>query len=643
MRPEDLSRFVTLSDPRIHPDGSRVAFVVSRMNLDDDRYDRQIWIWDGEEARPFTHGPGDARPRWSPDGSRLAFIRTGPGKEDRPQVAVMPVTGGEAAVVTDFALGASEAEWSPDGSSLAVVGVSWTEDWSDVEDEERARKPRRIGHFGYRFDDAGYLFDKTTNVYLVDPAGGEPTRLTTGEYRNAAVAWRPDGSAVGFISARHERRSMDGAYQVYEAATDGSGETPLTDLGGWALLSYAPDGTPHLIGIEDPASYPAIYRVWRVDENGPVELASQIDRNFAPPAPPVSPAGPQWIGADRFLSALEDRGRIRVVTVAGDGSVTDFIGGDRLITGASPRPDGSAVAFVATTFTDPGELYWWEDGEERVLTSMNEAFRSEVPLVEPVAFTAVNDGVEIDAWALLPEGDGAVPLLLNIHGGPATQYGYGFFDEFQVYAGAGYGVVACNPRGSSGRGLDFVRTPVGRWHEERSPDLRDILTVVDEALDRFDRLDADRMGIMGGSYGGLMTVKILGVDDRWKSAVPERGLYSFMSFAGTSDIAHSFPRRYLGDWSYDDWEILWQSSPLRVAHRITTPCLIIHAEGDWRCPIEQAEQLHSVLLGVGTEAEMLRFPGASHELSRSGKPKWRKERFEAIVEWHDRHLTDVTT
>jgi dipeptidyl aminopeptidase/acylaminoacyl peptidase len=239
---------------------------------------------------------------------------------------------------------------------------------------------------------------------------------------------------------------------------------------------------------------------------------------------------------------------------------------------------------------------------------------------------------------LLPAGDEPVAALLNIHGGPATQYGFGFFDEFQVYAGAGYGVVACNPRGSSGRGRDFVRTPVGRWGEERSPDLEDVLAVLDAALARFPRLDADRLGIMGGSYGGFMTAKILGVDDRFRSAVPERGLYAFTSFVGTSDIGPRFPRMYIGDVEPGEIDALWQASPLSRAHRITTPSLILHSEADYRCPIEQGEQLFAVLVANGVEVEMLRFPGSSHELSRSGKPTYRKQRFEAILEWHGRHM-----
>jgi dipeptidyl aminopeptidase/acylaminoacyl peptidase len=235
-----------------------------------------------------------------------------------------------------------------------------------------------------------------------------------------------------------------------------------------------------------------------------------------------------------------------------------------------------------------------------------------------------------------------VPVLLNIHGGPATQYGWGYFDEFQEYAAAGFAVVACNPRGSSGRGTEFVRTPVGRWGDDRPPDLEGVLAVLDAAVARFDRLDANRMGVMGGSYGGFLTARIVAVDDRFRSAVPERGLYSFTSFAGTSDIGFRFPRMYLGHWKYDDWTSLWEASPLSRAHQITTPCLVIHSENDFRCPIEQGEQLFSVLVDNGVEAEMLRFPESSHELSRSGKPKYRRERFDAIIDWHRRYL-DVTT
>ncbi|NQV05249.1 S9 family peptidase [bacterium] len=640
MRAQDLGRFSTVTDPNLHPDGVRIAYTVSHMDVEGDRYVRQIHLWDGEASRVFTVGPGDARPRWSPDGKRIAFLRTAAAKGSVPQVAVMPTDGGEATIVTDFALGASEAEWAPDGERLAVVGATWLDEWADLDDDERTRRPRRITGAGYRFDTRGWIHDRRTKVYVFVPGEGEPEPISgEGDWFDSSVSWHPDGSSLLFVSPRHDKRFIDSGIQVWRVPADGSAAPEaLVEPGMWSSASHAPDGTVHLIGLEGAWQYPDVPGLFRLADGELTQLAGDLDRSFESPSPAAQPAGLQWLADGSALSVLEDRGRLRVVSVGSDGHVSDVLGGDRLITGVAPRQDGSAFAFTSTSPTDPGELWWWEGGTERQLTDLNAAFRVDCCPIDPISFTVENDGVEIDAWVVLPPGDESVPLLLNIHGGPATQYGYGFFDEFQVYAGSGFGVVACNPRGSSGRGRDFIRTPVGRWPEERPPDLEDILAVVAGALERFDRLDADRMGIMGGSYGGFMTGRILAMDDRWKCAVPERGLYDFTGFAGTSDIGHRFPRMYLGDWSYEDWSDLWAASPMSRAHKITTPCLILHSESDWRCPIEQGEQLQSVLVACGVEVEMLRFPGGSHELSRSGAPRHRQERFEAIVEWNGRHL-----
>ena len=634
--------FASLSDPQIHPDGTRVVFVVSRMNFDEDRYDKEIWLWDGLSVRRFTHGPADTRPRWSPDGERLAFLRSSGNEGDKAQVAVMPNGGGEASIRTAFALGATEAEWSPDGASLAAAGTEWLGDWAELDDDARKRRPRRIGGAGYRFDNQGWRHDRRRNVYFLDPDAGDPTALTSGDVLDAGVVWRPDGGAVAFMSARHERAHFDSGSQAWEVGISGGDPRPLVDVGQWDSVSYRPDGVPHVIGMPELWSYPGVHALYRIQDDGLVRLAADLDRSFAPPSPAVTPGGLQWLEDGSCRCVVDDRAINRVIEVRPDGSWHEIAGGPRMVTGMTTRPDGSAMALTATGVADPGELHWWEGGEERTLTAINADFRSSAAITAPEHFVVERDDIDLDVWVFLPEGDDAVPVLLNIHGGPATQYGWGWFDEFQEYAAAGFCVVACNPRGSSGRGTEFVRTPVGRWGEDRPPDLEDVLAALDAALERFPRLDPDRLGIMGGSYGGFMTARIIAVDHRFKSAVPERGLYSFTSFAGTSDIGFRFPRMYLGEWAYDDWATLWAASPLSRAHLITTPSLIIHSENDFRCPVEQGEQLFAVLIDNGIEAEMLRFPDSSHELSRSGKPKYRRERFDAIVDWHRRHL-DVTT
>ncbi|MEN8233605.1 MAG: S9 family peptidase [Actinomycetota bacterium] len=638
MRPDQLGDYRSPSDPRLHPDGVRAAFVVTQMDLDEDRYVKRIWLWDGEAARQLTSGDMDTSPRWSPDGERLAFLRKGPGDDDKPQIAILRLDGGEATVITDFELGATEIAWSPDGSRLAAVAMEWTDEWKDVEADERSRLPRRLTRLGYRFESRGWIHDKRSHVWAVDPDGAEePVCLTPGDFNETQIAWAPDGETLVFITARHDERGIDPGSQIWTVPADGGEATALSGVGAWQLPSYDRDGQLFALGDEDRWSYPDVAPLRRREDDGSWTQVTDLDRNLVTFAPALSPGGPQWLDDGTALSTLEDSGRVRIVHLGTDGSAEDVIGGDQLITGIDPRPDGSAAVYTATAATDPGELWWWENGEERRLTHLNDEFRENTTLTEPQRFVIDHDGVEIEGWVYLPRGDGKVPLLYNIHGGPATQYGYGFFDEFQVYAGAGYGVVAINPRGASGYGSDHVRAVIGAWHEEMSPDLVDLLVAPDVAAELFPRLDRERMGIMGGSYGGFATVRVTAEDHRYKSAIAERGLYVWTSFAGTSDIGTFFDGMYIERGATRDE--LWEASPLRHADKIKTPTLVLHSEADWRCPIEQGEQLFALLQGNGVESEMLRFPGEGHELTRGGKPKHRVERFEAVLDWHSRHLS----
>jgi dipeptidyl aminopeptidase/acylaminoacyl peptidase len=417
---------------------------------------------------------------------------------------------------------------------------------------------------------------------------------------------------------------------------DGGEATAVTDVGTWSRPSYDRSGNLYAIRRVDRWSYPDVSPLQRRGDDGEFSALTAVDRNFVTFAPELAPGGPQWLDDGTALSTLEDSGRVRIVRIQLDGSVEDVIGGDRLITGIDPRSDGTAAVFTATSPTEPGDVWWWENGEERRLTDLNAGFAEAAGLVEPHRFVMDHDGVAVEGWVYLPDGGDKAPLLLNIHGGPATQYGYGFFDEFQVYVGAGYGVVAINPRGASGYGSDFARAVVGEWHGEMPPDLVDLVAAPDAAATECPRLDTEVMGVMGGSYGGFATVRVAAADRRYRSAVAERGLYVWNSFVGTSDIGTYFDGMYVRREATPDE--LWQASPLRHAARITTPTLVLHSESDFRCPIEQGEQLFRVMQLNGVPSEMVRFPGEGHELSRAGKPKHRVERFEAILAWHARYL-----
>jgi dipeptidyl aminopeptidase/acylaminoacyl peptidase len=275
---------------------------------------------------------------------------------------------------------------------------------------------------------------------------------------------------------------------------------------------------------------------------------------------------------------------------------------------------------------------------EKQVTDLNRDWKAEVALSRPERFRYEREGYQLDGWVVKPcgfEPGKRYPALLNIHGGPHTQYGHNFFDEFQVYAGAGYVVLYINPRGSQGYGEGFTRAVIGDWG---GGDFADVMAGLDEALRRYDCIDAERLGVMGGSYGGFLTSWTVGHTNRFQAACSERAVNNTYTLFGTSDIGHSFSEAQSG---YLPWENLqWyiEHSPLTYAKDIATPLLIIHSENDLRCPIEQAEQLFVALKKQRKEVVLVRFPDEDHELSRSGKPRHRLERLRLILEWFAQYL-----
>ena len=634
MEPRHLGDFRIPSDAHLHPDGERVAFVVTQMDVDEDAYVSQIWLHADGHARTLTSGRADRSPRWSPDGTTLAFLRKGPEDVDRPQVALLPVGGGEATIVTDFELGVSSMSWSPDGRRLLLQVAEYVDGKAD--EDERTRAPRRITDPSFRFDNLGWTHDKRSHLWLLDVASGDTTKVTESDASETSAAWSPDGATISYVSATDEDRWINPLGYVFTHRVDGE-PVRVSERGDWSWVGYSPAGVLHAIGQATDTPLLESSPLQRLGEGGFVRLCD-LDRALMPGHPPGLLAGPRFLDDGTIHCVLEDRGMQRVIAIAPDGAVADVVGGPRLITGWDPTADGASAVFTATDPTQPGEVYRWDRSGEAPLTDLNGPFVAAAGLVEPTEFTYESDGVEIHGWVLLPPGDETVPILFNIHGGPATQYGWGFFDEFQVYVGAGYGIVAVNPRGASGYGDAFMQTPVGRWADDVPPDQADLMLAPFAAAEQFPRLDTDRMGIMGGSYGGLSTALITAMDQRYRSAVAERGVYNWVSMAGTSDIPW-FIEVYLETTMLGSPELLWKASPLARAHAITTPTLVIHSETDYRTPIEQGQQFFSLLYHNGVDTELLVFPaGEGHELSRSGKPKHRVERFDAILDWHGRHL-----
>jgi dipeptidyl aminopeptidase/acylaminoacyl peptidase len=653
MVPRDVYELTGAADPRLSPDGATVAYVVGSVDEKANEYRSAVWLAAADGSGPprrFTTGDkADAEPRWSPDGARLAFTSNRADKAS--QLYVMPVAGGEPRKLTSLKEDASQAVWSPDGTRIAFVAR--VRDAAYDEEDDKKRAPRRLTRLQYKLDSVGWTADRPQHVFVV-PADGsaEPVQLTDGDCEDHSPAWSPDGATIAFISARHEDWDLEMVNDVYLVGAAGGQPRRLTQGGGTVgSVSWAPDGSRLAVDRYDGVfDDPKHSHVALVDlESGSLTFVTRsLDLNCT-----TYPGmrEPLWDGVG-LVFVVEDHGRVHIYRVPVDGS-----GEPRLVVGGEREVTGLDVAAGRLVFTasEPARLSELYDGGPatgsddpasagRRLTSVGEAFAAGRELVVPERFTAVSaDGSEVDAWIMRPAGceEGKTyPTLLNIHGGPYGQYGVGFFDEFQMYCGAGYAVVFSNPRGSSGGPEEWARAIRGPGEDGGgwgSVDYEDCMAVVDEAVRRFNFVDADRLGVIGGSYGGYMTSWIVARTDRFKAAVSERAVNNFDSQWGSSDFGWDF-KGYTDMFLFEDVDLYLRMSPSTYAQDIHTPLLILHSEDDLRCPVEQAEHLFVTLRLLKRPVELVRFPAESHELTRSGSPVHRVQRFELVVEWFDRYL-----
>jgi dipeptidyl aminopeptidase/acylaminoacyl peptidase len=665
MVPEDIARLRQLGDPQVSPTGSAVAFTVSDPEVESNTYRRQIWLApldasDGQ-PQPFTGRGHEVLPRWSPDGRRLAFVSAPPGGAPA-EICILPVAAaGERMVVCSWPGPVTELEWSPDGSRLAFVARD-----PDVEQygspgqtrEGKDMPPRRVTRLIYRLNAAGWTMDRPNRIFVV-PADGSsaPRTVTPGPFQADGVAWSPDGSTIAFTSARHDTWDLDLANDLWIVRVEGISEPErLTETGSvYARPSWSPDGQSlayyfNRTPLENP----------RHRQVGVLELSSRrhqiltasLDRNCQLLGLLTSPT---WVG-DHLLFSAEDSGNVHLYQVKADGTEKPaiIVGGDRWVSEWSWAAD--TLAFVAATPTSTGELFVTglaaenprsNGSDERALTRLTQPLADAISLLEPHRFLARSaDGSEVECWAIPPAGarpGEKYPTLLNVHGGPFTQYGNRFMDEFQLEAAAGFGVLYCNPRGSSGYSEQWGRAV--RWPDcESDPgsgwggvDFEDVMACVDTACERFDWIDQDRLGILGGSYGGFMTSWAVGHTDRFKAACSERACNNLTTMEHTADIA-GFMRSYIGRDHLSTPDAYTRHSPVTYVRDMTTPMLILHSEDDLRCPIGQAEEMFVALRLLGREPVMVRFPAENHELSRGGSPRHRIMRASLILDWFRERL-----
>ncbi|MCC6653460.1 MAG: S9 family peptidase [Candidatus Eisenbacteria bacterium] len=671
MREEDLLRLNWVADPQISPDGTRIAFTQVSVDAEEDQYRTHLWLADvpatgaaPAPARQLTYSGRDSQPRWSPDGATLAFVRK-PNADDPAQIHLLPVAGGEARALTTLKGGASSPCWSPDGTRIAFLSGH-----NPALDTPEFKKPKNepcrvVTRPEFRWNGEGFTdWDHLDHVWVVSAAGGEPRALTTGRrFKEGDLSWSADGARVQFSSDRREEPWFADPAEdnsIYSVAadlgspTEGAALTVLADIEGpIGAFTPGPGGRALAVGGVRPKpmrSYdqndlllfegPAPMTAPRVLTRGrDLAVGETTSGDQHPPrgggALPLgftadggAVFGYVWQGATRAarvdLKSLELR---------------DLTPADRDVYAGTLSADGSYLALAMGSLASPGDL-WVCDVAGSALVCLhapNAALLEESALgeVEEIGYESF-DGRRIQGWIVKPPGfdpSRKYPLVLQIHGGPHVPYGFAFFHEFRVLAAAGYVVLYTNPRGSTSYGQEF-----GNCIQYRYPgdDYHDLMAGVEFVVAK-GWVDEKRMGVTGGSGGGLLTNWIITRDDRFAAAITQRCVSDWAAMYYSCDFA-LYNEAWFQGTPWKDRANYDSKSPIWDVDKVNTPLMVLHSEEDWRTPIAQGEMMFRALQQQKKPAVMVRFPGESHELSRSGAPSRRVQNQQHIRRWFDHWL-----
>ena len=690
-QPDDLYRFRIPTDPHLSPDGELVAFTIQVAAPGRDAYRHATWLTPTDGSAPprqVTLGVRhDTHPRFSPDGRTLAFLSdrrpvteeepdAPKDREDGTQVHLLPLDGGEARRLTDLPRGVDGFAWSPDGRSLVVRSASQA---SSRKADARARgkveppKPGEQPTSDYRYLDRlqnmlngpGFIYDHVSNLWIVDVATGAARRLTTGRTSHEDPVFSPDGTRVAYVAQGGRDPDLEWQFDVRVVDVASGRDIRITDGAGSAFgtPTWLVDGlTLALLGHRYPRAGGSRNDIWlfaadgsQAGKGGGRNLSGRHDlmpgSGMGSDITPGEPAN-LWATPDgrHLLFTAPIRGSYELWRIAlDDGEVERLTDGHHYLSGwhAVRRPDGSVR--VAAIKSDPaalGDVHVVDlgaggeaDGAElRQITHCNAEALEEIDLRPATERWVTVDGLEIQGWLIAcaaAEVGQPAPLVLQIHGGPHTLYGWAPYWEFQVLAGSGVSVLATNPRGSEGYGQDFNAANVPDWAVGPT---RDVLAHVDAAVEA-GIADPQRLGVAGGSYGGYLTNWIVGADQRFAAAMTCRSVTDLATLMLTGDLAGGmFGKMEFGAHPWEDPELYRRLSPLTYAEKIRTPLLIQHAENDLRCPIGQAEALFAVLRTFKRPVRFMRVPNESHELTRSGTPFRRAENLVQARAWFGYYL-----
>jgi dipeptidyl aminopeptidase/acylaminoacyl peptidase len=644
--PAATPRLVTLEDigaikwpgaPRVSPDGRLVTYAV----------DDQVFVVPiaGGTPRAVTSAGSKASdPRWSRDGKALFFLSDRAGK--KYQVWKLPIdTFGEAQQLSDFDRGIEALNLSPDESQvLLTIRGKYEPPGKQTEGEEggdakteKKPEPFVIDRLHFKEDAAdGYITgDRAEHLYVYDFRTRALKQITTGAYSESEAAWSPDGRRIVFASNREP--DPDASYKadlwiVDANNTDGGQSLVRLTNDDWtkSAPAWSPDGrTIAYIAAEDGVY--GIQHVALVPAAGgtPKVMTLQLDR---------------WVNDFRFSAdgqwiyfVYEELGgahlaRVRLNDGDNDGKIEKLVEGERQISAFDVSRSG-AVAARIELMNDPAEIYSVVKGRVTKLTGINDAFLATVVrgAKESVEF-ASPDGTRIQAFVTKPPGFAPgrkYPTMLHIHGGPVGQFAYGYDFPNQYLAAHGYVVVEPNPRGSTGRGQQFIRAIYQAWG---ITDFEDLIASVDYTIAQ-GYSDADRLAVYGYSYGGYMTNWVVARSNRFKAAA---------SGAGHSLIYANYGHDIYQKWYNWELGVPWENeekyarlSPLKHAGNVTTPTIFLGGRDDWNVPVLNAELFYQSLKKRGIDTRLVVYPDTHHG---GWSEDFEKDRLLRIREWFDKYL-----
>lgn len=646
---EDVLQIRDPSMPHLSPDGTRVLFVIGEVDKETQESRSHVWLFDLETRtrRQFTAGEGkDTTPRWSPDGRWVAFL-SNRGNEKEVHLWVMPADGGEARQVTSAPIvKVTDFDWSPDSQALVFTAKARRPDEPEEEEEVLWRDVTRLI---WKMDGEGWWDGQWVQLWRVNRDGNHQERLTDAAVDHRLPRWSPDGEWIAFVSRRVEDPDRVFFDDIFLIPAAGGEERKLTQsLGPISQVNWAPDGTRlACFGRDNDRGFNSNFEVWLVPLEGgePTSLTRGFDRSVgnhllsdgrAFPADP----GPLWADGERAVFLCSDQGRTNLYQVTQAGEVTPLTQGQHQLYTFHLRPNLADIIVGWATPTQPGELVRVRPGTETwdVFTRVNAAFVQQRALVEPEHFQVESvPGITVDAWLMRPpnfDPGRRYPLIVYIHGGPHAAYGWSWFHEFQYLVSQGYCLLYTNPRGSQSYGEEFNDAIRCNWGP---PVQEDVEAALDAMLAR-GFVDPRRVGLTGGSFGGYMTNWIIGHSKRFAAAVTQRSISNMINLAANDDVGHYFCQWEAPGCPWDNFDWYIAHSPLAYVREIETPLLIIHSDQDHRCTLEQAEQLYRALRLLDREVALVVFLGASHGLSRTGKPKQRVERLRRIHAWFHKYM-----